>query len=134
VAYVQTGETQPERDFNPLGEETSVVHVDGRPGRRGTRWFSFDLPVDETRPMALVATYHSDSRRPRAFEILVEGQQVGQESFGVSSDARFVDVEYAVPPDLVKGKQRVTIRFQGTGGHEIAAVFGIRMIRADVAR
>ena len=27
------------------------------------------------------------------------------------------------------GKQKVTVRFQGTGGSEVAAVYGIRMIR-----
>ena len=36
--------------------------------------------------------------------------------------------------ELVKDKQKVTVRFQATGGNEIAAVFGIRMIRADAER
>lgn len=34
----------------------------------------------------------------------------------------------------VKGKQKVTVRFQATGGNETAAVFGIRIIRADQPR
>jgi hypothetical protein len=34
----------------------------------------------------------------------------------------------------VKGKSKVTIRFQATNGNEIAAVFGVRMIRADSDR
>jgi len=32
-------------------------------------------------------------------------------------------------PALVQGKQKVTVRFQATGGNDIAAVFGLRMIR-----
>jgi hypothetical protein len=134
VAYVQAGETQPERDFNQQGEETSIVRVEGRAGRRGTKWFSFDVPVDAARPAVLVVTYHRDSRRPRAFEVIVDGQRVGQESFGASSDARFFDVEYPVPPGLIQGKPKVTVRFQAIDGQEIAAVFGLRTIRADTPR
>lgn len=41
----------------------------------------------------------------------------------------FFDVEYPLPAEVLKGKEKVTARFQATGGNEIAAVFGIRMIR-----
>jgi hypothetical protein len=41
---------------------------------------------------------------------------------------------YKVRSDLLKNKQRVTVRFQATGNNEIAAVFGIRTIRADAER
>jgi hypothetical protein len=134
VAYIQPGEMQPERDFNMRGEDTSVVRTDGRPGRRGSKWFSFDVPVDETRPAALVVTYYRDSRRPRAFQVLVDGERVGQESLGVSSDAAFFDVEYAVPAEMVTGKTKVTVRFEAIDDREIAAVFGVRMMRATEGR
>jgi len=39
-----------------------------------------------------------------------------------------------VPPQLVEGKQRVTVRFEAADGNDISGVFGIRMIRADFAR
>ena len=74
-------------------------------------------------------TYNSDNRRPRSFEILVDGRKVGEHAFEPSSTARFFDVEYALPADLLQGKQKVTVRFQATNGNEIAAVFGVRLIR-----
>ena len=46
-----------------------------------------------------------------------------------AAEPHFFDAEYAIPAALVKGKQKVTVRFQATNGNEIAAVFGIRMIR-----
>jgi DUF1680 family protein len=134
VGFVQPGEMQPERDFNQQGEETTPDRVMGRPARRGKKWFSFDLPVDPTRPMALVVTYFSEERAKRTFEILVDGQRVGEQTIERfapgSGTGRFFDVEYPIPADLVKGKQKVTVRFQATNGNEIAAVFGVRMIRA----
>ena len=33
--------------------------------------------------------------------------------------------------EVLKGKQKVTVKFQAANGSEIGAVFGIRMIRAD---
>ncbi len=45
------------------------------------------------------------------------------------SVAKFYDVEYAVPPALSAGKQKVTVRFQATNGNEVAPVFGVRIIK-----
>ena len=132
VAYAQPGEMQPERDYNWQGEESETDRIMGRAARRGTKWFSFDLPVDPSHPMAFVVTYYSDEWRKRTFEILVDGQRVGEQTVEKDGIApRFFDVEYAIPAELVKDKQKVTVRFQATNGNEIAAVFGIRMIRAD---
>src|SRR5262245_2686861 len=135
VSFAQPGEMQPERDFNQQGEDTSPVRVAGRPGRNGKKWFSFDLPVDAAHPMTLIVTYHGEERATRTFEILVDGARVGEQKIERhrpgSSSKGFFDVEYAIPADIVKGKQKVTVRFQATGGNETAAVFGIRMVRAD---
>jgi DUF1680 family protein len=129
VAFLQPGEMQPERDFNQQGENTTVARLNQRSGRTGRGWFSFDLPVDPSRANALVVTYHADSRRPRTFDILADGQPLAQERLEVSSENRFFDREYALPSAVVQGKQKVTVRFQATGGNDIAAVFGIRVVR-----
>lgn len=134
VAFAQPGEMQPERDFNMQGEDTSVERIMGRPCRRGTKWFSFDLPVDPSHPMALVVTYYSDEWRKRTFDILVENQRVGQQVVEKGGQPRFFEVESAIPANLVAGKKKVTVRFQATQGNEIAAVFGLRIIRADAPR
>jgi hypothetical protein len=120
---------QPERDFNQQGENTTVARLGQRTGRTGRGWFSFDMPVDSARANVLVATYHSDSRRPRTFDILVDGQPLAQERLDVNSENSFFDREYPLPAGAVQGKQKVTVRFQATGGSDIAAVFGLRMIR-----
>jgi len=134
VAFAQPGEMQPERDFNMQGEDTSTDRVMGRASRRGAKWFSFDLPVDPSHPTALVVTYYSDEWRKRTFDVLVEGQKVGDQIIEKGGPVRFFDVEYAIPSNLVQGKQKVTARFQATNGNEIAAVFGLRIIRADADR
>ena len=43
-------------------------------------------------------------------------------------------MEYTVPTSLVRGKEKVTVRLQATQDNEIAAVLGLRMVRADSNR
>lgn len=135
VGFVQPGEMQPERDFNQQGEETTPTRAGGRAGRSARKWFSFDLPVDAAHPLKLIATYHGEERANRSLEILVDGVRVGEQKIERhrpgSPTKSFFDVEYPIPAELVKGKQKVTVRFQATGGNETAGIFGVRMIRAD---
>jgi hypothetical protein len=131
VANAQPGEMQAERDFNEQGENSEPDRIMGRAARRGRNWFSFDLPVDAAHPMAVVVTYYNDEWHKRTFDILVDGHKFGEQVVEKDSGAHFFDVQYGIPADLVNGKQKVTIRFQATNGNEIAAVFGIRTIRAD---
>jgi DUF1680 family protein len=136
VAFAQPGQMQTERDFNQQGEETSPVQLEGRYGRRGTKWFSFDLPVEAGHPMVLLITFSNDARRKSSFDVLVDGKKVGEQSTERRSpeqDVRFFDVQYAIPYELIQGKQKVTVRFEAAGG-DIPGVFGIRIVRADQAR
>jgi hypothetical protein len=134
VAYAQPGEMQPERDYNYQGaEDARVTRVEGRPGRRARSWFSFDLPVEPSGPMALIVTYYSEERRrgPARFEILVDDERIAEQEITRSSPARFFDIVYAISEKLVKGKKKVNVRFQAIEGNSVAGVFGIRMVRAD---
>ena len=134
VASIQVGETMFERPFHfQSGERAWPRRLMGRPGRSSRSWFSYDVPVDPAHPMTLVVTYYSDDRRslPAAFDILVDGQSVAQERMERTSPARFFDVAYAVPADLVEGKESVTVRFQAKDESQIAMIFNLRMARAD---
>ena len=138
VAFIQPGEMQPERDFNQQGEDTTPARMFGRPGRRGSKWFSFEVPVDAAHPMTLAVTYHGEERAKRTFEILIDGVRVGQQTIERhrpgSGTGKFFDVEYSIPAELVRGKKKVIVRFQATESNEIGAVYGIRMMRADAER
>jgi hypothetical protein len=137
VAYLEPGEALFEREFNYQGgPDATSMRIQGRPGRRGTSWFSYDVPVDPAHPMTLIATYYSDDRRgtPADFEVLVDGQRVAEPRLERTEPPRFFDIEYPVPDALVRGKQKVTVRFQAKAGSQIATVFALRMIRADAER
>jgi DUF1680 family protein len=134
VAFVQVGDSQPEREFNYQSEpaDRAVQRTNGRANRSGPGWFSFDLPVDPNADAALVVTYLNELGLPPAsgnFQILVDGTVIAP--FAPNSTATgFFDAQYAVPATLVHGKSKVTVRFQAAPGGRIAPVFGVRTIRA----
>lgn len=135
VAFLQPGEAEKEKAFGLRSEESSADRIAGRAGRRSKKWFSYELPINSTKPLALVVTFSTEERAKRSFEIFVDGQRVGD---GVveryppgSPTGRFYDVHYKLPAELVKDKQKVTVRVQATSGNETATVFGIRLVRAE---
>ncbi|MFC2158331.1 beta-L-arabinofuranosidase domain-containing protein [Acidobacteriota bacterium] len=134
AAYVQPGEMQPERDFNYQGsEDARVVRAMGRAGRWSRSWFSFDLPVESDHVMALVVTYSTGerSRTGATFNIQIDGQNVAHQEVTQSYPTRFFDVTYPIDPKMVKGKGKITIRFQADDGSSVSAVYGIRLIRTQ---
>ena len=134
IALVTPDNGEKEKSFGLKSEESAPDREVGRTGRRARKWFSYELPVDSTKPTALVLTLNPQERAKRTFEILVDGQRIGEGTIQRyapgSPTARFYDVEYKLPPELVQGKQKVTVRFQATNGNETATVFGVRMVRA----
>jgi DUF1680 family protein len=134
VAFVQPGEMQAERDYNEQGEASWPDRVMGRPARRGRDWFSFELPAETNRALALVVTYYSDEWQKRTFDILVDGQRIADQVVEKGGEPHFFDAEYPIPAELSRGKQKITVRFQATQGNEIAAVFGLRLTRVDAGR
>src|SRR6185369_8421280 len=44
VAFVRPGTQEADKQFHQQGEQTSTAQAQGRPGRTGRGWFSYDLP------------------------------------------------------------------------------------------
>jgi len=135
ISFVQPGDATKEKEFNQQGEQSTVDRMMGRTGRRGRKWFSFDLPIESSQPTVVVATYFSEEHGKRTFEILADGQRIGEQTIervpNGSATGNFFDVQYQVPSELLKDKKKITVRFQASGNNEIAAVYGLRVIRAN---
>jgi hypothetical protein len=110
--------------------------VEGRSGRRADRWFSYEVPLTGSGPWALVVTYGNDAPRDTTFAVWVNDQKVGEQTVQRRSPeelVRFVDVTYALPESLWKGRESLAIRFEAPEGQTVAGVFGVRLIRQGAA-
>lgn len=138
VARVVIGDTASEREVNYQSDpaDRPVSRANGRASRTGAGWFSFDLPVLEATEMAVVVTYFNEAGLAPAsgdFEIQVDGTRIA--SFTPNATAvGFHDTHYTVPMELADKKTKVTVRFQAAANGRIAPIFGVRMIRAAMAR
>jgi hypothetical protein len=136
IAAAQPGEMQSERDFNEQGEDSAPLLWRGRHGRGGKGWFSFDMPVENSQPIALWVTFGGDRWRKSTLDILVDGKKIADHAephLSPDQEKQFVDVSYVIPAELVAGKSKVTVRFQATDGNDIGGIFGVRTVRAEEA-
>ena len=133
VDFFQPGEMQPERDHNFEGERTNPYRFRDRPARISTNgWFSFDLKVDPDSPNALVVEYwRGGYRRPRIFDIYVDGVKIVTEDISPVIENRYIDSAYEIPEELTSGKFTVHVRFEAHEGRMIGPVFGVRSVKTN---
>jgi DUF1680 family protein len=126
------GEMQPERDHNLKASERSYVSdAIGRMGREARRdnYFSFEMKTNNVIGCNLVLTYIGDDK-DRKFDILIEGVKIATEDWKGGKTGKFYDVEYKIPENLVKGKEKIAIRIEANYGKTAGRVFGARLINA----
>jgi hypothetical protein len=134
LGFVQPSDMQAERTYNFQSDQTGPPQrSNGRSSRSGSGWFSYDMPVDPVADVALVVTHFNEpGLQPAAgnFQILVDGTEIARFQSNMTA-VGFFDAQYAIPSALVRGKAKVTIRFQAVSPGRIAPVFGVRTIRAN---
>jgi uncharacterized protein len=90
-------------------------------------WFSYDLKVTSDRPSAVVATYRGGEGRRRSFDVLVDGKKIATESLDYHP-TEALDKEYELPLDLIRGKDRVTVKFQAEPQAIAGALIEVRTV------
>ena len=126
------GEMQPERDHNLKASEKSYVSdAVGRMGREARRdnYFSFEMRTNNVIGCNLLLTYIGDDK-DRKFDILIEGVKIATEDWKGGKTGKFYDVEYKMPEDILKGKEKITVRIEANYGKTAGRVFGARLINA----
>ena len=126
------GEMQPERNHSLKASEKSYVSdAIGRMGREARRdnYFSFEMKTNNVIGCNLLLTYIGDDK-DRKFDILIDGVKIATEEWQGGKTGKFYDVEYKIPEDLVKGKEKITVRIEANYGKTAGRVFGARLINA----
>lgn len=133
VDFVQPGEMQPERDHGFAGEQTEPGEYGGKKFRHAPNggWFAFDLAVPPDGKAKLVCTYWGSETGPRTFDIFVDDVKIATESLKSPKPEEFYEKAYEIPAELLRGKQKVRLKFAAHPRNVAGGVFGIRMIRSE---
>jgi len=131
VDRVIPGDAGNEAAHNLQGKDTMSGPLGGKSWRHATSggWWSWDLKVLPDTPMTLACTYWGDDVPPRTFDVLIDGRVIATQSLNRSKPGEFFDVEYAIPPEMTRGKEKVTVRFAPHEGNLAGGVFECVMLR-----
>lgn len=133
VALVHPGNHDEESAMRYQSEPANrpTQEADDRRGRGGGGWFSYQMPTAGAGALRVIATFHNTSLPPGpapVFGVSVDGTTIG--SFTPHDDViGFFDESWAVPPEIVRGKSDVTVRFEASQRSRIPAVFAVRLAR-----
>jgi uncharacterized protein len=130
IDFVQPGEMQPERNHNFKGEKTTPWTFRERPYRESRGgWFSFDLKTEPNMANALVVDYWGGFPGAKTFDIFINGKIITTENITNKKEGEFITIQYDIPGEITKGRDKVIVRFQAHPGNMAGPVFGVRTIR-----
>ncbi|MBN2409743.1 MAG: glycoside hydrolase family 127 protein [Candidatus Aminicenantes bacterium] len=130
VDRVEVGEPDSETAHNLQGKKSSSGELRGEKWRQAVDggWFSYDLRVLPGRPLVLLCTYWGSDVN-RTFDILIDGTKIATQTVNVNFPGDFFDVEYKIQPEIVRGKEKVSVRFQAPEKGTAGGLFGVVMLR-----
>ena len=133
IDLFRIGEMQPERDHNFKDEKTWVNEYKSKKFREADRggWFSFDMKIEKNKNAQLVVEYWGGFNGSKTFDILVDGRVIATENISNKAPGKFIDVHYEIPAELLKGKEKIKIKFVPHEGHRAGPVFTVRTVKAD---
>ncbi len=92
-------------------------------------WFSWDLKVLPDKPVTLSIKLWGSDTPPRNFDILVDGTKVGTQALNNNKPGQFFDVDYPLPSEMTKDKEKVTVKFQAHTDCIAGGVFECVMLK-----
>jgi hypothetical protein len=128
VHVMNLGEMQPERDHGLTAKNSYAVTYRGRHGRdaRTFGFFEYQAKV-RPGPLILQATYWGEERN-KLFDILIDGTKIATQALDGAHPGDFFEIDYPIPAELTRGKDKVTVRFQPANDTtRCGPVFGVRI-------
>ncbi len=113
IDVFRPGEIQSEGEHNFEGPQSHTGERNLRKFRETTRpesWFSYEMKVIPDGPVELMCSFWGGQPN-RTFDVLVDGVKVATQALDQNPN-QFFDATYALAPELTRGKQKVTVKFQ----------------------
>ena len=128
VDLVEAGEEQNERDHNGQGEQTDTREFNDRVWRLANTngWFSWDLKVLPDQPQQLQVEL-GGTRGGSNLQLFVDGTPLVTEN--ISAERGPATNLYALPANTLKGKEKITVKFQAPANARGRGVASVRVLK-----
>ncbi len=138
VDSVNIGEEQNERDHNMKGEKMDTRDFNDRIFRFADTngWFSWELKVLPGQPQELDVYFGGGGRggarggNPPAMEVYVDDVKIATERMAGGGRPVNAPKSYPLSADLLKGKNKITVKFQAPPDSRAGSVYGVRVLKA----
>ncbi|HUD82079.1 MAG TPA: beta-L-arabinofuranosidase domain-containing protein [Candidatus Saccharimonadales bacterium] len=129
VDSVNPGEEQNERDHNQMGENTTTFEFNDRSLRAANTngWFSWDFKVLPDQPQELEVTFGGGGRGAARMDVYVDGDKLATEDLAGRRGPH--EKTYALSAEQLKGKSKITVKFQAPPDARGGSVFEVRIMK-----
>ncbi len=132
VDSVATGTQQPEVEHAMQSSHSnSGTYLDElwRDARDGG-YFSYSLATNGETDLELMVRYWGQEWGGRNFEIYIDDEKLlAENNTGRWYHSKFQEIEYAIPTQMLKGKDHIRVKFQALPGNTAGAIYGLRLVR-----
>jgi uncharacterized protein len=87
----------------------------------------YDLNADPSKTCALKCTYWG-GEKDCTFLLLVDGLPLAKQTLAGGKESEFTDITYPIPPELVKGKKRISIMLRAEGGKPTGELYQCELL------
>lgn len=133
VDYVGTGEQQPESDHYMESSKSNSGNSQDEFWRaaRDEGYFSYLMSTDSATNLNLIVRYWEFYWGTKKFDIYIDDEiLVSVDTSNHSNISQFTDITYPIPDAMVKGKDKVRVRFQAKTRSSTSDIFHVRLTKA----
>lgn len=134
IDAVATAEQQPEVDHLMKYEKSHTGYFQGESWRdaRDGGYFQYNLMTGGKKNLSLMVRYWGNEMADRIFDILIDGKLLVEENLASKwNKPELVNMEYAIPLNMLEGKQSITVTFRSKPGNIAGGVFYIRLLKLE---
>ncbi len=132
IDFVAAGEQQPEADHLMQKQNSSTGNSMDAFWRdaKNEGYFSYQLSTNNETNLSLLVKYWGAEWGSRKFEIYIDNEKlITEDNTGKWNQSNFQDVLYSIPNSMIKGKEKIRIKFQALPASTAGAVYYLRLIQ-----
>ncbi len=131
VDAVNTGEQQPEADHQMKQRNSASGNFNGEPWRDASNggFFSYIMNTGDRDDLTLRVRYWGNENGIGNMSILIDDAELARvDNVSKWNQNGFVEEEYQIPSELVKGKKTVNVKFQTDKKQSSGGIYHIRLL------
>jgi len=95
---------------------------------KSPQWFRYDMKVIPDQPLVLRCTFRKGEKECTS-AVLIDGLPVAAQKPGAEQSSEFFDVQYPLPADAIRGKNRITVMMRAKEGRTTCELYGCAVVK-----